>query len=167
MLSCGLLKAKLEWNIGHIPEKKRPRAQMNHTSACSTEASHFVPLQFLLLILTFWFSAGEEFIRVIADSPESEDISLTGNDSGNVVVSSERRASLHLTVKLAFCCAARPVFWHPNSLTFRAGTQLWLTYFRQLPVNPKCTSECINISTYRQWKSNLKDLVASKLGKNV
>ncbi|XP_017599594.1 PREDICTED: E3 ubiquitin-protein ligase RNF4-like [Corvus brachyrhynchos] len=29
--------------------------------------------------------AGEEFIGVTADSPESEDINLTGNDFGNVV----------------------------------------------------------------------------------
>lgn len=62
---------------------------MNPTSACSSGAAHFIPLQFLLLILTFWFLAGEEFIGVTADSPDSEDISLTGNDSGSIVVNSE------------------------------------------------------------------------------
>lgn len=131
MLSCGLLRAKLEWNVGHIPEKKRLRAQLNPSSACFAGAAHFIPLQFLILILTLWFSAGEEFTGVTADSSESEGINVTGNDSGNVVVSSEWHTSLHFTVKSVFSCAARPVFWHPNCLPFRAETQLCLTYFRQ------------------------------------
>lgn len=58
---------------------------MNPTSACSSGAAHFIPLRFLILILTFWFAAGKEFIGITADSPDSEDI----NDSGSIVVSSE------------------------------------------------------------------------------
>lgn len=75
--------------FNNIPEKKRHRPQINPTSSCSSGAAHLILLQFLILILTFWFSAGEEFIGITTDSPDSEDINLTASDSGSVVVSSE------------------------------------------------------------------------------
>lgn len=113
--------------LNNIPEKKRPRAQINSTSACSSGAAHFIP-QFLVLILTFWFSADEEFLGVTGDSLNSEDISLTSSDSVSVVVSSEWHTSLHFTAKLVFSSAARLVFWHPNVQSDSQGWNTALTY---------------------------------------
>lgn len=118
--------------LDNIPGKKRPRTQISPTSACSSGAAHFIPLQFLILILIFWFSACEEFIDVTGDSPDSEDISLTANDSGSVVVSSEWQhfSPSHSQISFFLVLPGPSSGIQMFSLTFRAETHLWLTCFR-------------------------------------
>ena len=115
---------------------------MNPTSACSTLAALLIPLQSLILILTFWFSAGEEIvIDLTGESSEPEVIVISDDESG--VVSSEWHTPLHLAVKLVFL----PVFWHLTKYPGLKGWNMALIYHikTQFPVEPKHTHEHISI----------------------
>lgn len=79
---------------------------MNPSSACSALAALLVPLQSLILILTFCFSAGEEVVDITGETSEPEVIVISDDESD--AVSSEWHTPLHLAVKLVFL----PVFWH-------------------------------------------------------